>query len=638
MIELRELSLRRGTKVLFERAELRIHPGQRVGVIGPNGCGKSSLFSLLQGELTPDQGELDLPSGWQLATVAQQTPSGTRSALDFVLDGDHAWRDLQGSMESARLADDGLHLAELHDAFEAIDGYRAESRAARLLLGLGFGSGEEQRPIDSFSGGWRMRLALAQALMCRSDLLLLDEPTNHLDLDAVIWLESWLRDYPGTLLLISHDRDFLDAIATHVCYFEHAQLGLVNGGYSAFERQRSERLAQQQAAHAKQQREIAHARQFVERFRAKATKARQAQSRLKALERMELIAPAHIDSPFTFSFLEPVRAPNPLLRLESADAGYDANPILRDLNLSLVPGARIGLLGPNGAGKSTLIKLLAGHLQPVSGVRIASDGLQIGYFAQHQLDQLSLEDSALKHLYRLDPERPEQGLRDYLGRFGFSGERVTEPIAPFSGGEKARLTLALLIYQRPNLLLLDEPTNHLDLDMRLAISRALQAFAGALVLVSHDRHLLRLSCDELWLVDQGLAAPFDGDMDDYPTWLASRTQRGGTPAEGGASTVAATSGERDARKDQRRRDAQARTRTLPLRRRMHELDQRLEQLSLRQAQLEAALGDNALYRDDTKPQLLALIAEKQQVDTDLAGTEQDWLQVGEALERAGVAT
>ncbi|MBK5970056.1 MULTISPECIES: ATP-binding cassette domain-containing protein [Thiorhodovibrio] len=649
MIELRDLCLRRGTKVLFEQAELRVHPGQRIGVVGPNGCGKSSLFALLQGEITPDRGELSLPPAWQLAAVAQQTPSGSLRALDFVLDGDHAWRRLQTEMEAARLADDGLRLAELHDAFEAIDGYRAESRAARLLQGLGFVSDSEERPVDSFSGGWRMRLALAQALMCRSDLLLLDEPTNHLDLDAVIWLESWLRDYPGTLLLISHDRDFLDAIATHVCYFEQGRLGLVNGGYSAYERQRGERLAQQQAAYGKQQREIAHARAFVDRFRAKATKARQAQSRLKALERMELIAPAHIDSPFSFSFPEPARAANPLLRLDGVSVGYGETPVLRDLCLSLTPGAQIGLLGPNGAGKSTLIKLLANQLQPVSGEKLESEGLAIGYFAQHQLDQLVPEDSALKHLRRLDPNRPDQQLRDYLGGFGFSGERVTESIAPFSGGEKARLSLALLVYQRPNLLLLDEPTNHLDIDMRLAISRALQAFSGALVLVSHDRHLLRLSCDELWLVDDGQVTRFDGDLDDYPAWLAARAQAraaagsadstGTTAPSGGQSsaTNSAKTTERDARRDQRRRDADARARTLPLRRRLTELEKRLDHLSTRQSELEIALGDVALYQDDAKPRLLSLIAEKQQVDTDLAAVEQDWLGVSEALEDAEAA-
>ncbi|EIC20616.1 ATP-binding cassette domain-containing protein [Thiorhodovibrio frisius] len=643
MIELRALSLRRGPRVLFEQADLRIHPGQRLGVVGPNGCGKSSLFALLRGELTPDHGEFSLPPNWQLAAVAQQTPAGQQSALDFVLDGDAPWRRLQREMDAAaHEADQGLHLAGLHDAFEAIDGYRAESRAARLLQGLGFAPGSEQRPIDSFSGGWRMRLALAQALMCRSDLLLLDEPTNHLDLDAVIWLESWLKDYPGTLLLISHDRDFLDAIATQVCYFEQGRLGLVNGGYSAYERQRGERLAQQQAAHAKQQREIAHARSFVDRFRAKATKARQAQSRLKALERMELIAPAHIDSPFSFAFFEPARAANPLLRLESASVSYGETPVLQELDLSLAPGGRIGLLGPNGAGKSTLIKLLAGQLAPVSGERLASEGLKIGYFAQHQLDQLNLEDSALGHLRRLDPERPEQGLRDYLGGFGFGGERVTDPIAPFSGGEKARLALALLVYQRPNLLLLDEPTNHLDIDMRLAISRALQAFAGALVLVSHDRHLLRLSCDELWLVDQGQVTSFDGDLDDYPAWLAARNQTPGAARSNSTSAaentlnlqVGANASERDARKDQRRREAEARARTLPLRRRLNELEQRLDHLSTRQYELETALGDSALYQEDAKARLLSLIAEKQQVDADLASVEHSWLQAGEALEQA----
>jgi ATP-binding cassette subfamily F protein 3 len=634
MIEFRDLSLRRGAKLLFEQANLRIHPGQRVGVVGPNGCGKSSLFALLTGALTPDQGSLSLPPAWQLAAVAQQTPSGKQRALDFVLDGDPPWRELQAAMETARADDDGLRLAKLHDAFEAIDGYRTESRAGRLLQGLGFAPGSEQRPLDSFSGGWRMRLALAQALMRRSDLLLLDEPTNHLDLDAVIWLESWLKDYPGTLLLISHDRDFLDAIATHVCYFEQGRIGLAAGNYSSHERLRGERLAQQQAAYAKQQREIAHAQAFIDRFRAQATKARQAQSRLKALERMERIAPAHIDSPFTFAFPTPARAGNPLLALEAVSVGYGDAPILRDLNLKLAPGARIGLLGPNGAGKSTFIKLLAGQLAPIDGERREAEGLRVGYFAQHQLDQLRPEDSALTHLRRLDPETQEQKLRDYLGGFDFRGDQVSAPIAPFSGGEKARLTLALLVYQGPNLLLLDEPTNHLDIDMRLAIGRALQDFAGALVLVSHDRHLLRLSCDELWLVDQGQVTPFAGDLDDYPAWLAARAQQG---QPGASADSSKSGGERDARREQRRREAEARARTLPLRRRLSALEQRMDQLSSRQAELETALGDNSLYQEDAKQRLLALIAEKQQVDADLARVEHEWLEAGEALERAEAA-
>jgi ATP-binding cassette subfamily F protein 3 len=626
MIELRDLSLRRGSKLLFEQAELRIHPGQKVGIVGPNGCGKSSLLALLKGELVADRGELHRPSGWELAAVAQQTPGGAQQALDFVLDGDQPWRALQREMATAHATDQGARLGELHDRFEAIDGYRTESRAARLLQGLGFTPEDGQRPVESFSGGWRMRLALAQALMCRSDLLLLDEPTNHLDLDAVIWLEGWLKDYSGTLLLISHDRDFLDAIATHICYFDHQRLGLVNGDYSAFERQRSEHLAQQQAAFAKQQREIAHARQFIERFRAKATKARQAQSRLKALERLELIAPAHIDSPFSFAFPDPGRAPNPLLRLEDVDAGYGDSRILLGLNLSLAPGARIGLLGPNGAGKSTLIKLLAGELASTSGTRTTAEGLRIGYFAQHQLDQLRPQDSALMHLRRLDPQRPEQALRDFLGGFGFGGERVTESIAPFSGGEKARLSLALLVYQAPNLLLLDEPTNHLDLDMRLAISRALQDFAGALVVVSHDRHLLRLSCDELWLIDQGNIQSFDGELEDYPAWLSARVQA--------ASPSAPNTGERDDRREQRRRAAQARSRTQPLRRRLGELERQLEQLTTRQRQLETALSDASLYQENAKARLLELIAEKHQVDRTLATTEEHWLETGDALEQA----
>jgi len=630
MLQLTGVGLRRGGKLLIEGADLRVNPGQKVGVVGANGCGKSSLFALLRGELAPDSGEVSIPAGWQLAHVAQQTPGGDRPAIELVIDGDKELRDVQAALAAAEQADDGVRQAELHGRLEAIGGYEAESRAARLLHGLGFAIGDERRPVGSYSGGWRMRLALAQALMCRSDLLLLDEPTNHLDLDAVIWLEAWLSDYPGTLLLISHDRDFLDSVAGQICHIERGRLRLYNGGYSAFERQRAEQLAQQQAAFARQQREIAHVRAFVDRFRAKATKARQAQSRLKALERMELIAPAHVDSPFRFSFAAPDSQPHPLLRLEGVAAGYGDSAVLSGLRLSLAPGERIALLGPNGAGKSTLIKLLAGRLPPLAGEYQPAQGLRIGYFAQHQMDQLRPDDSPLAHLLRLDPQSPEQQLRDYLGGFDFGGDRALEPVAPFSGGEKARLALALIIYQRPNLLLLDEPTNHLDLEMRHALSEALQDFDGALVLVSHDRHLLRITCDTLLLVDGGRVEPFDGSLDDYPAWLAARGQaRPDGRVE--ADPTGAGSGP-GSRRDQRRQDAEHRARLQPLRKRLRQLEDRLDSLTTRQSGLEAQLADPALYADDAKSRLLGLLADKQRVDAELAQVEQDWLSTGEELE------
>ncbi|MBK1700470.1 ATP-binding cassette domain-containing protein [Thiococcus pfennigii] len=630
MIQLQNLSLRRGGQLLLEAVSVRIPPGQKVGVVGANGCGKSSLFALLRGELHADAGEALVPSAWRVAHVAQQTPSGARPAIELVLDGDQELRRIEAELAAAEAAADGVRVAELHGRLEAIDGYGAPSRAARLLHGLGFAPGDEQRSVDSYSGGWRMRLALARTLMGRSDLLLLDEPTNHLDLDAVIWLEGWLRTYPGTLLLISHDRDFLDAIVDQTLHIEGRGLQLYAGNYSAFERQRAERLAQQQAAYERQQREVAQIHQFIERFRAKATKARQAQSRIKALQRMEQLAPAHVDSPFRFGFPPLGTLPHPLLRLEEAVAGYDARPVLSGIDLSLVPGDRIGLLGPNGAGKSTLVKLLADHIPLLAGRREPAQGLRIGYFAQHQVDQLRPDDSPLVHLQRLDPRASEQELRDFLGGFGFAGDRALAPVAPLSGGEKARLVLALLVRQRPGLLLLDEPTNHLDLEMRHALAAALQGYDGALVLVSHDRHLLRITTDRLLLVDGGRIADFDGDLDDYPAWLANRAaaerSTGGPDRDGGS------------RKEQRRQDALARQRLQPLKRRLKDLDARLTGLSERRLDLERRLADPDLYAPEAKGQLLALLEEKRCVDEELVDVETDWLEVSEALEQLGSST
>jgi len=613
--------------LLFEGADLTVYPGQKVGVVGSNGCGKSSVFALIRGELHPDAGECYVPPSWEIAHVAQQTPCGDQPAIEFVIDGDGELRAVQAGLAEAEIAGDGLRQAELHGKLEAIGGYEAESRAARLLHGLGFAPGEERCAVDSYSGGWRMRLSLARTLMCRSDLLLLDEPTNHLDLDAVIWLESWLKAYPGTLLLISHDRDFLDAIAGHIVHIEQGRLANYAGNYSAFERQRSERLSQLQAAFTRQQQEVERIQRFVNRFRAKATKARQAQSRLKALERLELIAPAHVDSPFRFTFGVPAGLPHPLLRLEDVAAGYGDRTVIRGLCLSLSPGERIGLLGPNGAGKSTLIKVLAGTLSVNSGHRLPAQALQVGYFAQHQMDQLRREDSPLTHLQRLAPDRPEQELRDYLGGFAFSGDKALDPVAPLSGGEKARLALALLIWQRPNLLLLDEPTNHLDLEMRHALSEALQEFEGALVVVSHDRHLLRVTADELWLVHAGSVAPFDGDLDDYPVWLARRQADSGQPdAESPASST-------PNRKEQRRAEAEQRRLLQPLRSRLKALETRLAELTGRRDELERALAEPDLYDSAGKARLMNLLGEKQRIDSDVAETEAAWLETGEELER-----
>ncbi|MCW8908903.1 MAG: ATP-binding cassette domain-containing protein [Sedimenticola sp.] len=631
MLRFEQLSLRRGIKPLFSDASFIIHPGQRVGITGANGSGKSSLFALIRDQLHADAGEFHRPREWVIAHVAQETPSDPRPAIEYVLDGDQELRRIEQQLAQAEQAHRGEMVAELHARLETVGGYSARSRAARLIHGLGFGPGEENHPVNSFSGGWRMRLNLARALMCRSDLLLLDEPTNHLDLDAVIWLEGWLKAYPGTLLLISHDRDFLDAVTSHIAHIEQERITLYSGNYSAFERIRAERLANQQSAYEKQQQEVAHIRSYVERFRAKATKARQAQSRLKALERMELIAPAHVDSPFHFSFKPPEKAPNPLIKLFQASAGYADRRILNQVSLSLSPGDRIGLLGPNGAGKSTLIKLLAGELAPASGDRETAQYLRIGYFAQHQLDQLHPGDSALDHLQQLDPKASEQSLRDFIGGFGFGGERADGPVAPFSGGEKARLVLALLVYQRPNLLLLDEPTNHLDLEMRHSLGQALQDFEGAMVVVSHDRHLLRTTTDQLLLVHDGTVNEFKGDLDEYPRWLSdnrSNQQRQEKAAAEESDNSA------NARKERKRAEAEQRKQLQPLRRAMAQHEKRLEQLTAEQQALESALADPGLYEPEQKEQLKQRLADKSRLSQQLEQTEAEWLEACEALELA----
>ncbi len=627
MLNATSLALRRGTRLLFDAASFTIHAGQRVGLTGANGAGKSSLFAMILGELHADAGELSLPPGLTIAHVAQETPPEERSALDYTLDGDEELRAVEQQLRQAEAAGDGHRQGELFARFEVIGGYDAPARAARLLHGLGFAPGEELRPVRSFSGGWRMRLNLARALMCRSDLLLLDEPTNHLDLEAVIWLEEWLRSYRGTLLLISHDREFLDAVVGHVLHIEQGKVDFITGNYSAFERFRAEKLARQQSAYEQQQRAVAHIEQFVARFGAKATKARQAQSRLKALERMELIAPAHVDAPFHFQFEPPAKLPRPLLSLEQVAVGYQGHPLLNGVELQLTAGARLGLLGLNGAGKSTLVKLLAGELAPLAGERIPGKDLGIGYFAQHQLEQLDPAATPLDHLLRLDRRVPEQQLRDYLGGFGFIGEQALAPVGRFSGGEKARLVLALLVRQRPALLLLDEPTNHLDLEMRHALTVALQEFEGALLLVSHDRHLLRTVCDDFLLVEGGRVEPFDGDLEDYRNHLVQqrREQEASAERSEGEHTAAA-------RKEQRRQSAEARERLKPLRSELKKVERRLEELQTAKQRIEAGLADPALYEAGAKEELRRLLAEQGTVGSELTTVEERWLELSEALE------
>ena len=638
MLRLSNLTLSRGSKRLLEGASLTVHAGHKVGLIGANGSGKSSLFALLRGELSQDAGEVALPPAWVIAHVAQETPAVAAPAVDYVLDGDAELRRVQRALKDAEAAAEvdphagGERLAELHHRFDAIGGYSARARAASLLAGLGFSSARQSEPVASFSGGWRMRLNLAQALMARSDLLLLDEPTNHLDLDAVLWLEDWLARYPGTLVLIAHDRDFLDAVVTEIAHLEDCKLRLYTGNYTQFERERALSLALQHSAYVKQQKQIAHLRSYIDRFRAKATKARQAQSRIKALERMELIAAAHVDSPFSFEFPATNIHARQLLKLDHATLGYGDKPVLTDVDWTVLAGARIGLLGPNGAGKSTLLRAIAGELEPTSGARLTAQGLSIGYFAQHQVEQLRLDESALWHLQQIEPGAREQSLRDFLGGFDFRGDRVGAPVREFSGGEKARLTLALLVRRRPNLLLLDEPTNHLDIDMREALTEALQDYTGALIVVAHDRHLLRATADELWLVADGAVTLFDGDLDDYRQWvLAGRARETAATAADGAPSA-------PDRKTQKRAEAAARQRLSelrkPLQQRIERIEQRMDLLSTEKSGLDDWLASSEAYIEDNKERLIASLARRGDLDWQLARDEAEWLELHEALERA----
>jgi ATP-binding cassette, subfamily F, member 3 len=634
MLTFSSLALRRGARLLISDASFSIYRGEKVGIVGANGCGKSSLLALILGELQADAGSFELPSQLVVAHVAQELDASDRAAIDFVMDGDEELRTTERAIADAESRNAGERLGELHAHYAAMGGYDARSRAARLMHGLGFAPVDEIRAVNTFSGGWRVRLNVAQALMCRSDLLLLDEPTNHLDLDAVIWLEQWLKEYPGTLLMIAHDREFLDRTVNRIVHIENGAARLYSGNYSAFEEQRAAQLAQHQAMYERQQREIKHMMSFVERFRAKASKARQAQSRLKALERMERIAPAHVDSQFEFSFLAPQKLPRPLLTLEKQSAGYGDRVVLESLDMTIVPGSRIALLGRNGAGKSTLMKLLAGELAGLGGQRTEARDLRIGYFAQHQLEQLSPGESPFAHLRRLGGETAaratEQELRSFLGGFGFSGDRVFEPVGPFSGGEKARLVLALVSYQRPNLLLLDEPTNHLDLEMRQALAVALQDYEAAVVLVSHDRHLLRAVADELILVDQGRASPFDGDLDDYARWFTTREAASNAPAI--AAAPSGTSAED--RKQRKREEAERRNRLSPLRAEIAQLEAQITQLQTQNNEVEAALTDPDLYTAQSKSRLQELLQKQTRLRRDLEAREAAWLEASERLEAA----
>lgn len=626
MIRIQNLTLQRGPQRLLEDAELTLHAGQKAGLIGANGAGKSTLFALLRGELTPDGGSCDLPADWRVAHMRQEIETLERVAVDYVLDGDFLLRRVQRDLQAAEAAQDGTTLARLHAELDSADGYTADARARKLLAGLGFSNEQMDRPVGDFSGGWRMRLNLAQALMCPSDLLLLDEPTNHLDLDAILWLEDWLKGYPGTLVLISHDRDFLDAVVDHIAHIEQCKLTVYRGGYSAFERARAERLAQQQQAYEKQQAQRAHMEKYIARFKAQATKARQAQSRIKALERMEELSAAHVDSPFDFVFRESHKISSPLLDLSEARLGYGETTILEKVKLQLTPGARIGLLGPNGAGKSTLIKNLSGELQPLSGRLVRGENLVVGYFAQHQLDSLDSKASPLLHLQRLAPAEREQTLRDFLGGFDFRGPRTDEPVLNFSGGEKARLALALIAWERPNLLLLDEPTNHLDLEMRLALTMALQEFSGAVLVVSHDRHLLKSTTDDFLLVADGKVESFDGDLEDYARWLAEYRQRNA------AVSTAVGNLDKTDKKAQRQAAAALRQQLAPHKRQADKLEQELGALHVQLATIEARLGESDVYEAARKDELRDLLARQAALKVREGELEEAWMEALELLE------
>ncbi len=628
MIRLDSLTLQRGAQRLIDHADLNLHYGWKVALIGANGAGKSSLFKLILGELSQDTGDMTTPPRHKIAHMAQEVPSTDRRAIDYVLDGDLELRELQAKLAKAE-AEHSTHIGELHAQIEAIDGYRAESRAFTLLNGLGFSNTDATKPVNTFSGGWRIRLNLAKALMSRSDLLLLDEPTNHLDLDATIWLEQWLNAYPGTLILISHDRSFIDATADQVVHLYQQKLTLYKGNYSAFERMRAERLAQQQAAFDKQQERIAHIESFVRRFKAKASKAKQAQSRIKELERMEMISAAHIDSPFSFRFDASDKISSPLLNIYNADLGYGAeSKILNGVSLTLVPGQRIGLLGRNGAGKSTLVKSLVGDLALLSGERATGEHLKIGYFAQHQLEALDMNASVLLHLQRIAPKASEAELRSFAGSFGFSGDDALEAIGRFSGGEKARLALALIAWHKPNLLLLDEPTNHLDLEVRHALTLALQGFEGSIILVSHDRHLLANTVDQFLLVAEGKVTEFDGDLDDYHQWLASQRQNQNAPAIESENRSQSAAD----RKEQKRLEAEKRAKLSPLRKKIEKLEKEMHSSSEKLGELETLLSDTDLYSETRKDELKSLLAKQGELKSKLEEIELEWLDAQEELE------
>ncbi len=628
MIRVNGLQLLRGSRILLQEASLVVNPGQKVGIVGANGCGKSSLFQLLRGQLTADLGEVEIPEHWRMSWVEQETPAIDASVLQHCIDGDMVLRELERNIAACEAGEGGSELARLYHRFEEMDGYSMDARASRLLAGLGFDQTAQSRPVASFSGGWRMRINLARALIRPSDLLLLDEPTNHLDMEALVWMEQFLRSYQGTLLIISHDREFLDVLVDSIVHFDKGRLQTYRGNYSSYERQYAERLSQEQVVFEKQAQQRAHLQSFVDRFRAKATKARQAQSRLKALEKLTASAPAHAASGYKFNFFQPDALVSPLISLDRVVAGYGDTPVLKRIHLDLLPGSRIALLGRNGAGKSTLVKILAGQLAPLTGTLTAGKQLRTGYFAQHQLDALDIEASPLIHLKRLAPDKPEQGLRDYLGGFGFGGREAEAPVGPLSGGEKTRLALALLIWSRPNLLLLDEPTNHLDLEMRQALVMALQDFAGAVILVSHDRYLLKTVVDQFYTVENGVVEPYDGDL---ATYQNRRLQESERRAASESSAVGLETRQTDSRV-RKRREAEFRQTISPLKKAVESLEKQIHGLQAEIDRIDQALGSENLYNTTSQEQFQSLLQQQGKYRSRLTDLEERWLQQQEEIE------
>lgn len=634
MIKIDQITLMRGPKILLENASAEIQPGQRAGIIGRNGCGKSSLFALVRGALQVDSGDISVTKTWEIVSVLQEIPAVSMPALEYVVEGDNKVTSIKQQLAQAEAENNGDQIAHLHDLLAIEGGYDIESRAAIILQGLGFQQPELHNPVTAFSGGWRMRLNLARALICRSDLLMLDEPTNHLDLDAVIWLEKWLKQYPGTLMLISHDRDFLDSTVTHILSFEQQALQTYTGNYSSFEKQKAARLRLQQQQYEKQQTKVAHLQGFINRFKAKASKAKQAQSRVKQLAKLEEILPIQQENPFNFEFFEPEKSPNPLIKLEQVQTGYDDKVILNNIHLNLVPGSRIGLLGHNGAGKSTLVKLLASELAPMAGDYAVSQGVNVGYFAQHQAEKLNFDETPLQHIQRMDRKATEQQLRDYLGGFCFRGDDALGKVGPMSGGEKARLVLALIIYRKPNLLLLDEPTNHLDLEMRQALTFALQTYTGAVLLVSHDRYLLNSVCDDFYLVDKGQVELFKGDLADYQKWVMQSDKQAIQPDSTEDTSDSQVKVERVNRKDEKRLKAEFRQQTKGFRDQLSKSEKDMNSLSNKIEALEQRLTETTLYTEENKDELMSVLAQKSDLEKRKEDAEMIWFEAQESLETA----